>query len=431
MVLGGRMAEPVDDGARLGWLDGLRGVAAVQVVLLHYVSAFLPAVAFGDPRLAHFGWEHLVFATPLFLPFDGYFAVFIFFVLSGVALTCSFAARPFALATGVARRVVRLGLPMAAAVLLGGALFALVPAAHVAAGLRSRSDGWLAVVAPEQISIAAMAHQIVFEGMLAGYRDTTMLPPQLAGRLGLALRAGAFNAPLWTLHIEFFGSLLVLLLVAMRALVGRATHLAICLMLLASLVASPLSLFIVGHLAAPWLRRPAIRRRHVAAATALLLLGGLLATTPELTRWLLLQIPLPVPLLGPAIGGGDLKKMVGAGLVFAGVGMLPALQAALCRPALRRLGRLSFALYLTHFPVLFTVTSAVFVAVGNHVSYAVAVVLASLLGLAVSAAAAVAFERWVDRPATALSRRVSISLIGGARVVRLAAASAHDIRPVR
>jgi peptidoglycan/LPS O-acetylase OafA/YrhL len=34
----------VREAQRVAWLDGLRGIAAMQVVLLHYVSTFLPAV---------------------------------------------------------------------------------------------------------------------------------------------------------------------------------------------------------------------------------------------------------------------------------------------------------------------------------------------------------------------------------------------------
>ena len=69
------------DERRIGWMDGLRGVASVQVVLLHYVTAFLPAIGMFQPRLAHYRWELRFIQTPLFYPFDGYSAVSVFFVL--------------------------------------------------------------------------------------------------------------------------------------------------------------------------------------------------------------------------------------------------------------------------------------------------------------------------------------------------------------
>src|ERR1022692_3981596 len=59
-------------------LEGLRGIAAVQVVLLHFVTGFLPNTA-----------EHAV--PPLPVLWDGHTAVYVFFLISGAVLTPSFA----------------------------------------------------------------------------------------------------------------------------------------------------------------------------------------------------------------------------------------------------------------------------------------------------------------------------------------------------
>src|ERR1700729_1822593 len=64
--------------AKIQFLEGLRGIAAVQVVMLHFVTGFLPDTA-----------EHAI--PPLPAPWDGHTAVYVFFLISGAVLTPSFA----------------------------------------------------------------------------------------------------------------------------------------------------------------------------------------------------------------------------------------------------------------------------------------------------------------------------------------------------
>jgi len=75
---------------------------------------------------------------------------------------------------------------------------------------------------------------------------------------------------------------------------------------------------------------------------------------------------------------------------------------------LRRLGQLSFGIYLVHFPILFTLTSLGLTALRPHMSHTACVLAVIAGGTAVTIAAATLFERWVDRPATALSRRIGL-----------------------
>ena len=65
---------------KVEYLEGLRGVAAMQVVLLHFFTGFMPETA--SMRLAA--------VQPAF---DGHTAVYVFFLISGTVLTPSF-ARP-------------------------------------------------------------------------------------------------------------------------------------------------------------------------------------------------------------------------------------------------------------------------------------------------------------------------------------------------
>jgi peptidoglycan/LPS O-acetylase OafA/YrhL len=396
------MAEAARDAPRLGWLDGLRGLAAMQVVLLHYASAFLPAMDGIYLPPIHEGWQGLVIAPLVFL-YDGHSAVFLFFIMSGVALTHAFSARPLAYLPTVMRRVIRLGLPMAAAILLAALLFSLLPDAHVAAAAQTASS-WLRDIGPREISLATIAHQIAFEGLLAGFDGLSLLPGWASGAVSLVQDGYGFDTPLWTLHIEFCGSLLVMLLVAVRASASTGAYRATCAILGCAFVLSPLGLFILGHVAANHLRW--VRKGQPVLGAVILGSGILLSsrwiTVPILILWRIL----PPPPLGIQGDSETFQKMIGAVLIFGGLALLPVLQLHLQRPALRWLGRISFSLYLVHLPLEFTGVVAGFTLLERALPYSVAVAVTAVVGIAASLGLAVAFERWIDRPAINLSRIV-------------------------
>jgi peptidoglycan/LPS O-acetylase OafA/YrhL len=399
------MTESARETSRLGWLDGLRGIAAMQVVLLHYAYAFLPAIGFRDPHIIHYAWERAAIGTPLGLPFDGITAVYLFFIMSGVALTYSFGAHRIVILPSVIRRLIRLGLPMAAALMLGAVLFRLLPDAHIAAGKLARPS-WLAMPGPGSPSVAAIGHQIAFEGLLTGYRGVGLLSPWTDVLFDLAPPNASPDLPLWTLHFEFYGSLLVLALVAVRASAGRAVYFATCVTLGVGFLTSPLGLFVVGHVAAPCLRRLTGRFwQHILGAIALIL-GILLCTARIFDVSSRLLAIMPRPLLGPGIELNTQQNAVGAVLIIAGIACLPILQRGLERPVMRRFGQLSFSLYLTHVPLLFTVTAAAFAVVAAYLPYGASAAVASLAGMAVTFAVVIVFERTIDRPAISLSRMV-------------------------
>ena len=400
------MAHNAHNTPRVAWLDGLRGIAAVQVVLFHYASAFLPGIGLLNQQLVHYRWEHIFINTALFLPFDGFLAVCIFFVLSGVALTWSFEARPFAITTNVLRRLIRLGLPMIGAVLIGATLYTLMPHTHIEAARHTNSATWLGRNVPDPISLSSIVHQIGLEGLLAGYQQTSVLPWAVRLCLGLVAQTEAYDAPLWTLHIKFIGSLMVMLLVGLRRAIGGRWHFVVCGLLTVALAASFFVLFVVGHMAAGWLRGPAGRRSHPALGITLVGLGIICCTT--YLPWTLgpLVAILPAPFMGLRVDPWVQQQIIGAVAIFVGMALLPGVQTGLAHRGPVWLGTISFSLYLTHFPLLFTLVSAGFIVLAESVSYGVGVLGATLGGLACSVAAATLFERWVDLPAIALSRRI-------------------------
>ena len=114
--------------ARVASLDSLRGVAAVTVLLDHY-ALILPSRLI-PPKQPWAGGSWMdpwwwIDYTPLKLLFNGDQAVLLFFALSGFVLALSFeSAAGQSYLHFIIKRVVRLYVPFATAILLAAALFA-------------------------------------------------------------------------------------------------------------------------------------------------------------------------------------------------------------------------------------------------------------------------------------------------------------------
>ena len=114
------LATPIE---RIRSLDGIRGLAAMSVVLFHLLQSGLNATQVSGDL-----WITVITHWPLRLLWGGFEGVICFFVLSGFVLTLPFLrARPPFWRAFAARRILRLFPPYLAAILLSaGLLFAFV-----------------------------------------------------------------------------------------------------------------------------------------------------------------------------------------------------------------------------------------------------------------------------------------------------------------
>ncbi len=385
---------------KVQYLEGLRGIAALQVVLLHFVSAFLPAAA-----------EHA--ALPARVLFDGHTAVYVFFLISGAVLTPSF-ARAGAWPVQVAKRVVRLGIPVAAAATIALVLLAALPNAHRAAAVVAGS-AWLAMDSSGAPTLSHLLREIGLDSLLLGYREYTLFAP-IADRLPLLEHS--LDAPFWSLHLELYGSLLVLLLVRLQAR-SAALHRAVVVACAAVFGTHPMFLFVLGHLCAGRLHRPPI------ALLGAGLIGLGLAMSASKDWGVVDAVRVGIARFAP-VAAPDLfqfQSQLAAIALFLGALLSPAAQWLLARAVLLRLGRLSFSIYLLHFPILFTLGCAGLIALAGTLAYPAAVAVTFAGFALVVLAAAAGFERWVDRPAIRFSRRLDAAVSGLAVV-----AVGHDTR---
>ncbi len=108
------------------YLDGLRGVSALIVVLVHGIIAFDFALYTGLNENSLTDWDIPISAFPFLLPMAGNYSVCIFFVLSGFVLSHSFRNTRLGSLALIVKRYIRLTLPILVACLLGCYVFVFV-----------------------------------------------------------------------------------------------------------------------------------------------------------------------------------------------------------------------------------------------------------------------------------------------------------------
>ncbi|TWB26326.1 acyltransferase family protein [Nitrospirillum bahiense] len=407
------MRANMEDETRPGsrnftFLEGIRGLGCIQVALNHYLSAFLPPLAH-VPGLPHFNWEMPLASSKAFALVNGTVTVFLFFQISAFVLAQSYLKSDQTISQQILRRFVRLFLPTACSILLAIMLLALLPQPRAWVAPYAQSL-WAQRLYVNPMTLISLTRDTLMDSMLIGYRGASLFDASDPSGVFISRLNMSMNPPLWTLHAEFWGSLLVLLLAYLYRLLPRRWFCAVFCALLLVTGTSHFTLFLLGfaaYLGRGWLLT---RRGHAAtvAGITLVTMGLLIAGLPNpLSFDQLLQVTRHIGLLHAA-AGVRLQAEVAAVLVMAGIMVLPSLQRKLSVPWVVWLGRCSFSLYLVHFPLLFTVGFAIFSLFHRYLPYGITFIVTTVLGGGLSVVVAKLFEIYIDRPSLRLSRRLGV-----------------------
>jgi peptidoglycan/LPS O-acetylase OafA/YrhL len=358
-------------GSRIRSLDGVRGIAAVVVLLYHHSLVARPALE-QEPGV----WEWLT-QSPVKILTAGTEAVLIFFVLSGLVVALPALKGGLDWLSYYPSRLVRLYLPVVASLVLAAGFLALVPHSES----QTAPGSWLL----ERNADAAPLSLLL--------NEATLLPATYT-----------LNNVLWSLRWEvLFSVLLPVFVVVARAVASRvwvAVAVSTVLMVLGRVVGVDalvyLPTFFLGTLMAANLDRLQAWGESVSARRAGWVWPGigLVSAVVLISGWLARPL-VPAASTGSAVLWG-LSGLGAAGLIA--VAMLSPLSRRLLESRVPRwLGRISFSLYLVHIPVL---AAAAFL-IGDDRWW-----LVSAVALPASFAIAVLFHAAVERPAHALARRV-------------------------
>jgi len=360
---GVRAAAGAAQDHRVAFLDGMRGWASLMVVFSHLLPCFL---AITTPFYRH--W-YLTFLS------DGNFAVYIFFVLSGFALSIRFlqtgnARIPVELAL---RRYPRLTLPIFVSCALAFALMKLHWFFNVAASVPARSEDWLGTF----------------------YR----FEPNLAHFLKFSLYnvffnydiARSYNQVLWTMSVEFYGSLLVFLLCLMFPYLRSPWAVLGILAGVMALANSSMLPFVLGLMIAMSFQSETRRVRDSSPGALIASLALIVATAAYST----------ISLKGfPTVHDIEVRptfpSTIFAAVFVFGVSISARVRGFFSNALSRYLGSISFPLYLTHLLVICSLTSFLFLhGINVHLVF-----LASLAACLLSAT----LFRYVERAAIRLAR---------------------------
>lgn len=381
----------------LSKLDGIRGIAAVIVIFSHALFWFYPAMHLGvrtkGRPLDGIEW----FDSPFSFFYRGGFSVSMFFILSGLVLTYSISRHADVLDSvrrASVKRYIRLGVPVAASVLIGCALMKL--------GVYE---------APNISPTPVLSTPYLFNATWASaIRDA------IYG--ALASGDSRYNYVLWTIQIELIGSFAVFATFALfgsNAFMYRLVCTAAFLALSSSAIKTAMytSLFFLGSILITFrfdVKKPtAIRQAicligllvglylagfHSASASYTMLddlTRSLTAFTGYQPSWLLIV---------PAFGGLIiLLSVLNSQHTFAILDTAP----------MKWLGNLSFSLYLLHTFILVMVAQFFTKHFGMSFT-AMAMTLSTTLIL--TFISAYYFHLKVDLPAISLANKFSSLLLG-------------------
>ena len=323
---------PIQSTPRVRSLDGLRGVAALVVVLTHAFSLFpsLGAVAFLGGPVAPTGsplW--FMVHSPIHLIWSGAAAVVVFFVLSGAVLTIPLMKPNFNWIAYYPHRILRLYLPIIAAVILAYVLILAIP--------RDQGTGnfWLEFL-PKSVSKGGFVDDItVINGTTGAVSTLWSLRYEVLFSLALPIYAG--------LALVWRGYLVPKLLLTVAAIsVGGFINQPFLIYLPMFL----LGVFLVTERHTVSAIGQSIRDARFATAWWFLILSGALLL---LMSWWIVVLSSPPSwafgaMYGPTAFGATL-------LVFLATEWTGLQRSLSTRPVLW-LGTVSFSLYLVHEPIV-------------------------------------------------------------------------------
>jgi len=380
------MSGEIKEKINLGYLDGLRGILCVLVLVEHCINFYKPDIRFTELVGITGFIRRAVNSTPLNIIYNGDVAVYIFFALSGFVLSLSFNRTKDSnvILAGVIKRYPRIMLPVAGSMLF---MYMVMVLTDVLIGK----------------AFGAQFFNILWQTVYRIPFTHTILT----------------NYPLWSMSYELFGSLLVF---SLLALFGKSKYRLIFYSLVMVYFFVSLdkahqdlyeystyyALFVFGVMLCDITNGGRLKINPM-ARLMMFLIGLLLATTPlpreGITQFIgaytYLKIFEGVQYIQVAITAG----VIGSMILFVSIVDSKYAISVLSTRLIMFLGKISFPLYLTHATVIYVISFVLhreYTEIGFS-EFAIATILTILVSIPI----AFVFEKYIDMPSIKISKKIS------------------------
>jgi peptidoglycan/LPS O-acetylase OafA/YrhL len=365
---------------RILYLDGLRGIAMAMVVLNHFAAAFYPAILFGKEASYHNSIELIIYKTPLNFFFSGIFAVCLFFILSGYFLSYKYfrfsEIQP--LIPTIIRRYFSLAIPtmcstIIAYFLLRNHLFYNLAISSTTGSLIWFANFW---------KFNANFFNAVTEGLFMS---------------SIFIGNKTYNPVLWMMGYELAGSFLIYMLLKIFKFTNKRLFIYCLLLIVTFSWKGYLMGFILGIIICDLEFKSKInfsKYKSRILGTTLLILAIILGSFPiSSTKGTIFEF-IKIPFFS------DTKnivifQMTAACLMILAIKNSNFFKRTLELPLFTFLGKISFSAFFLHLLIIGSVSSFLFKAFSNYLSYNMSFILTFVLSLPVILLAAFYFHKYI------------------------------------
>lgn len=366
---------------RIDYLDGLRGIACLMVFLNHFMWFYYPASLSGEVAQVHSAWDLFWIRTPFNFFFNGSFAIAVFFVLSGFVLSAPFfhggrRAEPL---ISIAKRIPRLGLPIIGSVVVAFVLIHAHCYFSTEASAITRSP-W------STVALLTTPH----------LKDLITTPILTL----FTWKYPYYNAPLWTMPIEFYASVLTFLLLSCFRF--KEWRWLIYLFCILGFYKTYLPLFAAG------VALNDLQKYYPRVLPSIF--SGLIRPFFLLLVFILGAYPFHlIPhsvyhFLRFSPFDYSTWHMIAAFLLLGCLIESPRLQAFFSHRWVLFFGHISFSLYLFHYIVLLSLGSFVFITLVPHTAYWIAALSSGIISFIVVIPLSLLMTKILDQPAVRLAQ---------------------------
>ena len=373
---------------KISHLEGLRGIAAIIVILSHFVVGFYPALYNGHTSETHttIQAETYIYDTPLNIFYAGNFAVCIFFVISGFVLSHKFFKEKIkrsndqTITEMAITRYFRL-LPLilfsivTAYIILKSSLFF-----NQDAGTITKSTWWLSARYNFSANFTEMLRQAFFDVFF--------------------LNKTSYNGLLWTITYEFYGSFTIFGILYLLG--NNKIRYFIYGILIIFLADSYYGAFIYGLLLSDIYNNhfyiiDKLKTTALIIFTIGLIIGAYPPIKPSITSiYNYLEVT-------------DLNSMVfyhnlGALLITISIFSSTRLQAFFSKKPFTYLGKISFATYVIHLIIICSLSSYIFLQLNKILNYHVTFLITFSTSIIAIITSAHFMQKYIDQPGVKMSK---------------------------